>query len=261
MTRRSIPWVMLVFVFLTWGLTGLADDANPYPDLSGRWVMVQTLAAVGDLPFVGEISLVSTVMLLVDVVQEGDVLTMQDAYCRTEIELDTDLFTSQVPDLFMDSLDPPARTVTLAWQSDTLGVSQDWHLEIRGAVLDDPENDPLPTNAYDRRVFDQDGDGFPALTVPVSLANMVTGDTYVVQRVRYRLDGAVIDEDTIEGSLEWTTEQTIVAATDFILTLPFVAMTDPDPTKHRFVMYRVDDSWTCATARERIDLLAARNEP
>lgn len=260
MMRRAVAWGILWVGCLIVGLTAVADE-SAYPDLAGRWVMVQTLAAVGDLPFVGEISLVSTVMVLVDVEQNGDTLTMHDRYCRTEIELDTDLFTSQVPDLFMDALDPPARTVTLAWQSDTLGVTQDWHLEIRGAVLDDPENDPLPTNAYDRRVFDQDGDGFPALTVPVSLANIVTGDTYVVQRVRYRLDGVLIDEDTIEGSLEWTTEQTIVAATDFILTLPFKTMIDPDPTKHHFAMYRVDDSWTCATARERIDLLAPRDEP
>ena len=256
-----MTWVMLGLVCLAWVLTVMAADETTYPDLSGRWVMVQTLAAVGDLPFVGELSLVSTVMLLVDVEQSGSMLTMHDAYCRTEIEIDTDLFTSQIPDLFMDSLEPPVRTASLAWQSETLGMTQDWHLEIRGAVLDDPENDSLPTNAYDRRVFDQDGDGFPALTVPVSIANVVAGDTYVVQRVRYRLDGLVIDEDMIEGTLEWTTEQTIVAATDFILTLPFVATTDPDPTKHRFVMYRVDDSWTCATARERIGLLAPRDEP
>ena len=213
-----------------WGFTGLlslllwvpslADGEEAFPDLSGRWVMVQTLAAIGDIPFVGNIELVSTVMLLVDIEQSGSTLTMSDTYCRTEIEVSSDLFSSEVPDLFMDSLDPAPRIGHLMWQSETLGLHQDWHLEIRGAVLDNPETDPLPTNAYDRRVIDQDGDGHPALTVPVSIANVVSGDTYVVQRVRYRLEGLLVDEDTIEGTLEWTTEQAIVAATDFVLSLP-----------------------------------------
>jgi hypothetical protein len=232
-----------------------AGQVSEPPDLTGRWVMVQVMPAVAQLPFLGEVELTTVTAVFVDVEQRGTELVMQDTYCFTDVETEPPAIQSEVPQRFIDSLAPSPRRAELRLCSDGWHVVQPVYTEVRGATLADPETDPLPRDPYDPRVVDQDGDGHPGMTIPVTVAGLVHGDTYVVHRLRYSLDGKVIDANTVAGRIDWTSEQNVLAATDLILTLPYSAAPHPDPTRHVFVMERVDETWTPERARAELPRL------
>jgi len=236
----------------------VSTGTESLPELGGRWAVVMIMVGRGEIPFMGPGSVETTAVLLTTMEQDGESLTLCDEYCSTTIEMEPPMAETTVPDLFMRSLVPTPRSATLRAANGATLFSQEWHTEVRGAELADPVNDPLPRDAYDRRVIDQDGDGKPGLTVPVCIPDVVGGDTYVVHRLRYRLDGRVIDPDTILGTIEWTSEQNIVLATDAVLMMSVSLPADPDASRHRFLMVRVDDSWTCERLRAELPALLAR---
>jgi len=215
------------------------------PDLGGTWVTVLHYPEIGDIPFIGEISITAVVGVLSQVEQGGENVVLHDTYCRTEVLSSNPFLTTSVPESVMASLDPPPRTATFRRTWGAWVFEQDWHLEVRGAVLENPETDPLPISRFDDRVVDMDGDGNPGFTVPVSALNIVSGDTYVVQRLRYRLTGTLVSPNRIEGEVEWTSEQVVIDATDAFLMTTFEQWHDPEPSNHRFVMQRLPDHASC----------------
>lgn len=263
--HRSIPMALPVVLLAVSSCLAREVETPSLPDLTGQWAMVQVMPAIAELPFLGSTMLVTTVYALVDVVQTGAEVVMQDAYCFTDVEMKPPHIESEVPERFMRSLAPAPRLATLEIQEREVLFTQDWVTEVRGARLENPESDPLPVGTYDSRVYDQDGDSHPGLTIPVTALGLVSGDTYVVHRLRYRLAGAVIDSHTILGTMEWSSEQNVLSATDAILMMNYTFRLDPDLSKHRFVMQRIDGSPTCemlrAVSHELLDLLSAPLPP
>jgi len=245
LTRTATTVILLVALLGCWVAAGL-------PDLSGTCAMIQILLQIAVLPLVGEIPRTSIVAQSVDVVQEGATLTMTGRYCFIDVDDGTPLVKTEIPAAFISSVTPGPRTAQLRETEGGIEFKQPIYLEVRGAVLDDPAADPLPTDPFDPRVFDQDGDGRPGMTVRVTILGIVQGETYVVQRVRYRLIGRVIGSDRIEGRIDWIDEQSVLDATNALLKADAMGTPDPDPSAHRFVMVRVDASWTCETLRERL---------
>jgi hypothetical protein len=243
---RATALAVLLVVLATW--VGRAE----LPDLSGIWAMVQVFQQTAVLPIVGEVSRTSWVAQFVEVSQDGGLLTMVDRYCFTEVDDGTPLVHTEIPDEFMAALAPTPRTAVVRETEEGVMFEQPDYIEVRGAVLDEPATDPLPVEPLDPRVFDQDGDGQPGMTVRVTVLAIVRGETYIVQRVRYRLHGSVIGPDRIEGRIEWIDEQSVLEATNPLLEADTIGAPDPDPTVHRFVMVRADPSWTCETLRERL---------
>ena len=230
------------------------DSLTP-PDLSGRWAMVQVMPAISSLPIFGDVELTTISTALVDVEQQGTCLVLHDVYCFTDVQMNPPVVETRVPDRFIASLHPAPRAASLQETDGEWAFLQPFVTEVRGAVLADPEHDPLPRDASDPRVVDQDGDGQPGLTVSVAVAGLVAGDTYVVQRLRFALAGRIVDPDTIVGSIDWSSEQNVLAASDALLQIPTAYRPHPDAARHAFVMRRVDDEWTCETTRERLPSL------
>lgn len=226
-----------------------ADDGPP--DVSGRWVLVQAMPALTALPFVGEVELTTLTVSLVDVEQDGVSLVLRPSYCFTELRMNPPLVQSRVPDAFVTCLRPGPRHGALVPGESGWRFVQDSVVEVRGAVLNDPVCDALPESGHDPRVIDQDGDGHPGLTVHVSLAGFVTGETYVVERLTFALDGALTGADAITGTVDWVSEQRVVAASSPLLVMSYRNLPLPDPARHAFAMRRVGSDWTCDTARER----------
>ncbi|MBE0636836.1 hypothetical protein IH601_12635 [Candidatus Bipolaricaulota bacterium] len=215
------------------------------PDLEGTWAMVQVYPQIAILPFAGEVERTSHVVQWVDITQDGETLIMQDRYCLTAIDDGTLLVKTVIPDAFMSSLQPTVRVATLAESDSEILFIQDVYTEVRGAMLTNPQDDALPTDPDDPRVVDQDKDGYPGLTVSVSILGIIEGATYVVQRVRYALSGKLISPDRIEGTMEWSDEQTVLDATNALLKADTIGYPDPDPTRHLFIMLRLDGPTTC----------------
>jgi hypothetical protein len=247
--------MLTVGVFLSALVTAGEELSLVPPDLSGRWAMVEVMPAMAMFPFVGDVALTTIVTALVDVEQAGTSLLLRDVYCFIDVQMDPPVVESRVPERFMQSLRPAPRTAELEPTGDGWRFVQSPRVEVRGANLADPDSDSLPTDAFDSRVVDQDGDGHPGLTIPVTVAGVVAGDTYVVQRLRTALSGRVVDPDTIVGSIDWVSEQNVLAASDALLTMSYTYRLHPDAARHVFVMRRVDLNWTCQTTRERLPSL------
>jgi hypothetical protein len=217
--------------------------------------MVQVFPEIARLPIAGEVERMSIVAQFVQVDQVGTALTMFDSYCFTDVRDGTPLVSTIIPEAFMASLTPTARSATLIPQTSSVLLESSFYVEVRGALLEDPASDPLPTESQDPRVVDQDGDGHPGMTVRVTILGILEGETYVVQRVRYRLSGVLVETGRVEGTIAWTDEQSVLGATNPLLEVDTVGMHHPDPAAHRFVMIRVDETWTCETLREQLEEL------
>jgi len=222
------------------------------PDLTGTWILIQVYPQIAVLPLAGEVPRSSTVVQFVDIEQDGETLTMRDRYCFTLVDDGTPLVKTEIPEAFMAALAPTPRTAVLRAAEEGIAFEAANYVEVRGAVLDDPLTDPLPIDPFDPRVIDQDGDGQPGMTVRVTVLGIVEGETYIVQRVQYRPIGWVVESDRIEGRIEWTDEQVVLAATNPLLEADTIGRHDPDPAAHRFLMMRVDPEWTCEILREQL---------
>lgn len=221
------------------------DDA--IPSLAGRWVMVQVMPALTSLPLVGDVELTTVSTAFVDVEQSGPSVVLRDTYCFTDVRMMPAVASSQVPDAFLASLFPAPRRALLEPNGGGWRFVQHSAIEVRGAAVGDPACDSLPTEEDDPRVWDQDADGHPGLTVNVTVAGLVSGETYVVQRLQFSLVGKLVDCDTISGSMSWTSEQNVIAASNPLLLASYTYDPHPDPTRSVFVMRRADPSWTCET--------------
>jgi len=215
------------------------------PDLNGTWVMVQVYPRIAVLPLVGESSQTSYVVQRVSIEQDDDLLTMTDSYCFTVIEDTSLLATTEIPAAFMAALRPAPREATLSDQDGEITFIQQRYTEVRGATLDDDVTDKLPIEPDDSRVLDQDEDGFPGMTVNVNILGFIEAQIYVIQRVKYALSGIVISSDRIEGVIEWSDEQVVLAATNPLLMADSTGYPDPDPSRHIFAMIRAQEAWTC----------------
>ena len=257
--RRDLAAACLV-VFL-WlaatlaaGAVGSAEASLPAAlDLTGVWAEMQVLAEFATLPLVGEVARTSTIILRVTIEQTGSALAQRWTYCATEIDNGSAIASTVIPDAFLISLGEAAAEAALDASLSPASFVQPWRTEVRGATLDDPERDPLPTRAGDARVVDQDGDGKPGLTVRVSALGILSGEVYVVQRVRTRLVGTLVSPNRIEGLVEWSTEQVTLGATSFLFLSDLPSRPDPITGNSSFVIQRVDLSWECA------DILANRD--
>lgn len=51
-------------------------------------------------------------------------------------------------------------------------------------------------------------------TVKISILGLLNGEAYAVQRLTTHLEGSVISEDRIAGSIAWTNEQVVLVASN-----------------------------------------------
>ena len=233
--------LLTLLLFLSVSLGGV----GAVPDLSGTWAMLQVYPRISVLPLVGESAQTSYVVQLVDISQDNELLTMVDRYCFTYVEDSSFLATTDIPDTFMAALRPAPRSATLSDQDGNIAFEQALYIEVRGAVLENPDVDALPVDPADPRVFDQDEDGFPGMTVNVNILSFIKAQIYVVQRVQYTLSGSIVSSDRIEGLIEWSDEQVVLAATNPLLMADSTGYPDPDLSKHIFIMIRAQEEWTC----------------
>ena len=76
----------------------------------------------------------------------------------------------------------------------------------------DPLNEPIPTTATDSRVYDMDHDGLPGATALIEVIGILTGEMYVVARTAMWVDGTVVSNEEISGSVEADSEQVTIGA-------------------------------------------------
>lgn len=234
---------------------GYAVSAQALPDLSGVWVFAQVIAETVELPLIGTRARTATSFVRTVIVQDGSALTALEHNCATHIDYGTSLVKTVIPPGFLESLGVNERPGTLSWvHRDGAAVVEivlPWDTQIAGARLEDPETDPLPAQADDPRVIDQDGDGHPGVSVHVEILALIKGEIYVTQRNWTRLVGTLIAPDTIRGTIEWTAEQTVLGASSSWLAQDQLGT--PDRERSFFIAKRISPGLDCAQI-EALDL-------
>lgn len=220
------------------GARPLADGA----DLSGTWAMLNVHTATVDLPVVGATTVRTTGRFLVVVAQDGRDLTLAVTVCSLAIDNGTDLVATIVPDAFVRSLPVAERPAQLEPVDGGLRLVQPRWYDVRGVRLDDPASEALPTEPADPRVWDQDGDGNPGITLQVT--GVVDGAVYVAQRASEVLTGVDHTESTLDGFVAWTDEQVVLGADNVLLEVDQLAR-PAAADESFFLMTRMDEGADC----------------
>lgn len=122
--------------------------------------------------------------------------------------------------------------------------------ELRGAKMDDPSTEAMPTKDSDSRIFDHDEDGKAAFTIGFN--GFVSGDILYVQRLSHIFTGKLVADGKIEGNVEWTDEQYAHQDTSNI-TLKGQKTTVTYTEKSIFQFVKVADDMACDAMLEQAD--------
>ena len=151
---------------------GPAD--SPAHAFVGVWGMRMEIAVItSGLPLVGDQNTYSSNLLLVKISHpEGDHLVLEEKLCDIKLlNFNNDDSPNETPAWmvipigYLKSLPILVQTVDLPSASPGNPFETTRSLEVRGVILDDPANDPLPdmdvydANPNDPRFWDQDEDG------------------------------------------------------------------------------------------------------
>lgn len=216
-------------------------------DLSGRWVMLLQTTTAAEVPVVGKVRSVTTAVILYDLQQDGDRLVGEGELCALSIDSGTRLVRTVLPPAFVRSQPRPRLDAALKRRGDEVRLEQRRAWVVLGAKLEDERADALPVSPDDPRVWDQDGDGLPGVTVRIE--GLVDGEVYVAQRSWSDLVGEVRGADEIAGRVRFDQEQVVLGATSALLEDPPAAT--PELARSGFWLWRLPAGAVCAEARSR----------
>ncbi|MCG3172309.1 MAG: hypothetical protein GMKNLPBB_00457 [Myxococcota bacterium] len=149
---------------------------------------------------------------------------------------------SVIPQAFIKSLAPrvdpgPVLTVERVGAEFRVGPITDlWGV----TGLADPQHDPIPTSKDDPRIYDQDGDGQPGVSVKIE--GLLAGEAYVAQRTIDRFTGVVESPNRIVGQTRAVVDKNIIGGSKPALANPVPSKPDPNPDFNKFELVRLPAS-------------------
>jgi hypothetical protein len=201
--------------------------------LVGTWAMESRFATIQTVPFLGDQRSVSRAWGLVQIAQVGDALQMTERGCRVQIEGGSTM--TSIDDAVPRSIDPQVSTLEFVTEAGAISWIRPESATAVGFRAGGP-TDALPMASTDPRVFDQDGDGQPGVTVSVS--GLASGDVYVVQWQRSWYQGALGTSGPVlgENHSDASSQRTIGASTSLLeMDIPSRADTNRADSTVRFV--------------------------
>ncbi|MFN4218083.1 MAG: hypothetical protein ACK4HB_02165 [Candidatus Bipolaricaulia bacterium] len=243
----------LTLAILTIVLISVTATMQPV-DVSGVWAQLVVSSQLSDVPFAGRVRQQTISIQRVIIKQNGEMVTMEAQTCALEFDSGTPLVKLTFPERFVSSLETDVKKAQ--FDPSTLNFVQPRTVYLRGVRLQDPERDPLPTDPKDPRIFDQDGDGKPGMTLIASVLGVLNAEIYIIQRDWNILRGRLTSSTTLDGLVEWESEQVILGATNSIFLNP--NPTFPDPNNSFFRSRRVSAETSCEQIRAQRDQLFQR---
>ncbi|MDD5307462.1 MAG: hypothetical protein PHU25_09100 [Deltaproteobacteria bacterium] len=248
--------------------TDTGTEKDPAAAFEGLWASLVNVTIVQmGIPLLNTQWVASRNWYLVEMMSDGHGhVTAREKLCSIKLKLETWLNKSIVPKSFIDHVNAIERHVTVAsdapgspWVSDTV-------YEVRGANLCNGECNPKTDSTCDKlpgigsskpndstpcsgacngKSCDQDDDGHAGMTNVLS--GVLNCEIYSTQRWWAKLNGAVVDADTIAGPItDNFSEQTVVAASDAVCGASSPGTVSENCPKHQyFKMVRLPDGATC----------------
>lgn len=216
------------------------------PDLEGRWALLEVTSDYWQVPLAGERQRTGIVVGSVEIEQNGLEFVMKElSLCKMWLNSGTELVKVEIPESFVSSVSMNTIPGRIYNEDNGYRVEVPWFVLINGARLTDPEDELLPTTADDPRVYDQDKDGHPGVTTRISIIGLISGEAYVVQRVRKSYRGWLESENKISGLLSWEDEQNTLGASASILGAQAQGRPDPEIEHSRFTLVRITQNHSC----------------
>jgi len=229
------------------------DDSDmDFPDMTGTWANLTIFKGKARVPYIGSTLPAWAVMVSkVDMYsQEEGVLNAHTEMCRLKTGVGTSLISAVVPDSFAESLGNVDKTFYLSHgENGEVRFFQDKLWEVRSCTLDDPENEDLPKDIDDERVFDADGTGVNGLKIMTK--GVLNAEAEILQKVSTILNGVLDENGEVHGIVTWFEAQSVMWYSDGALKNG--APTSPagaDPNESVFIFKRIDSSWDCAAVKE-----------
>jgi hypothetical protein len=219
-------------------------------ELVGRWAHYDVVAYQDDLFKTLIISYGFNDFSLVD----GRIVD-QAQFCFSEQRTDQPIETS-FSDAATQAIKPPPTPIEVDVVDGVLRIRRPATPTPVGIRLDDPANDPLPTDPTDPRIVDDDGDGKPGVTVSIRVSDDLTGELYIARREIFAYEAFLTEPDVLTGTVTDDSEQLVIGASD-----PMFAITPanwgqyPDLGKSPIILKRVTPEWDCerlAAERDRL---------
>lgn len=219
--------------------------ASELAAVSGLWAKQTVLSSEATALGMTSRSKIERVMLA-RVVVDGQQMTSQEELC--DIRAITGSNNSMVfPDALKRVIPLRLQNFALVQDADQTLLQAEPVVEVFGAKLTDNALESLPTRANDGRVFDQDLDGQPGITVQVAVKAgifKIKGSVYMLERTRSQEQGQLVATDTIKGKIDWGTEQRTLGSDSTVLagvTPTLKSRLD----ESEFTMRKVSESATC----------------
>lgn len=226
---------------------------DPPPELSGLWAQKQVLASVINYPMIGAVDTFHINYILVEITQDGTTLIAEERTCAIDIEADTDLQTTVIPDAFVESMSVEEKPAHLQPTAEGYAFFQPQYYQLQGVTLTDVESEELPSTPDDPRVFDQDNDGYPGVTV--RLTGTLSGELYVISREYTILTSGAATAEGFEGLIDWEGAQITLEASTAILNTTPESATHPDPAFSYFKYVPVPAGTTCEEIKAQKETL------
>lgn len=190
-----------------------------------------------------------------DLTVEDGVPTATESFCHSEHRSDQPI-SVQMSDAATSAITPIPTAVTLTTDGGVVHLSRPETPTGIGVRLDDPANDPLPTDPDDPRIADDDHDGNPGVTAHITVTEDLQGDIYIARREIFAYEVDQQDDGSLTGTVSDHSEQLIIGASDPIFAVPQGEWVQvPDLSKSPIILIPVDDDWDCERLMaERDDL-------
>ena len=232
------------------------DDSGiseTYPDMTGTWANLTVFKGSSKVPVIGSTLPAWAIMVSkVDIYsQEEGVLNAHTEMCSLKTGVGTSLISAVVPDSFAESLGNVDKTFYLSYgENGEIRFRQDKLWEVRSCTLDNPENEPLPGDINDERVFDADNTGVNGLRIMTKGA--LNAEAEILQKVSTILDGVLDENGEVHGIATWFEAQSVMWTSSSLL--QDGAPTSPagaDPSESVFIFKRIDPSWDCSAVKAK----------
>jgi len=234
-------FVSLLFVGLTFFTVMGAT-----PNIQGHWALLEISSDYWQVPLVGERQRIGVVIGSIEIEQEGTRFYMEDlSLCGMWLNSGAAIAKVEIPKAFVESVSVGAVPGRIYKEGDRYAIEVPWFVLVNGAELADSEGDLLPTEVDDPRVFDQDDDGHPGVTTKISIIGLISGEAYVVQRVRKSYKGTIEKDGLINGLLYWEDEQNTLDASSSMFAMKSKGRPDPELEHSHFRLVRIDGHESC----------------
>lgn len=228
------------------------------PDISGAWAQLQLTSSITNAPVLGTINLKTSTIIRLEITQKGTDLSIIFEPCAVESESSSPFFKVIFPEAFVKYMGIDTKPARLESQGSSWQLFQPRYTIVRGVRLQDPEKDPLPTDPNDPRIFDQDKDGKPGMTIRVSVLGFIEGEIYIIQRDWNSLRSTTFTPTAIDGLIEWGSEQVVIGASNPLLASQSENIPDPKKENSYFRTTRIDPNTSCAQIVQERDKLFGR---